>query len=909
MSSNWIWSVTQENWPVVKSKRIWAVASKGKGSRVAKGDRIAFFVKGTGHFRGAYEVSSDWHGPTVNWPDDSVIKKAVSEIDLKEIQTGHANLTRLLRDLEFIERKKQPGVYLRGTTQGPANFGKPISDHDYSMILQEMRQAQKSNPKVEPANDVDVEEFFPITDWSFINERIHDLPSPNLRTVEHVVSEVKNGRFAIPIFQREYTWSRRQVEELWESIFQGFFIGSILTWNSAESFDVIPVKGAPALDNPTDIILDGQQRITSLYYPVAAPDEALTDVKAVRFFVDLRHLLDPSASASDIVISYPAEQARRLGYLKKETQFIKKLFPLSEFNQHGYGIWLNEFKNHLKENEEYSEEKSNEYYQKILNILNHVWFQFKIPVVQLPRSMSLDSVAEIFEKINSKGTRLGVFDLLNARFTKYKVKLRELLDDARSEIDNIALMDANIGKDTEKFLLQGICLYKKGYSRRRELLALDSSYTELERFQRESFDKDWENICKFTSKAIDKLTSQRESGFGAVKFNIIPYTVTIPILAALMYKISGRNDEPRCMSKIETWYWATVFSDDYSGSTDSKIEKDFREIQRWFEDESAIPETVLTQRSRFDEMTFHSTRSNNSVYRAIMCMISKDGALDFITNEPPEYGTLDDHHIFPKSRKEEYGESTSINSILNRTLIASDTNRRFIRNRNPSDYLRDIMKTQGIDESALKKRLKTHLISSDAFDCLLRDDFDGFVNARKNSIKDACRKMLFPNPYQEYDITQLLHTNEDSQLEYKSSLRWDMKKNRKNPLLEEVVAKELCAFMNSGGGSMLIGVDDKGNPIGLESDYATLKDGSSDEFGQHMTHLVIKYLGKVNNSYVDLSFHVVDGKEICLCRIKGALHPVYLTANNEKRFYVRQNNTTQPLDIEEAHRYIGERWI
>lgn len=899
--------MTQENWPMVKSERVWAVGTKGKGSRIVKGDKIIFYVKGTGYFQGIFQVNSDWHEPTVIWPDSQVIKKAVSEIDLKEVQLGYASLNKLLKDLKFIERKKQIGQYLRGTSQGAANFAKPISDHDYNLIVQELQQAQEPIQELEPTVDIDVEEFSPITDWDFVKERIHDIPSPNLRTVDYVISEVEKGKFAIPIFQREYTWNRRQVEELWESIFQGFFIGSILTWNSDEPFEMIHVKGAPPLDNPTDIILDGQQRITSLYYPVAAPDEAFTDVKSIRFFVDLGALLDPSANASDIVVSYPIELAERRGYLKREIQFLKKLFPLSAFNRRDYSIWLNEFKDYLKENEEYSEEESNEYYKKILYILDHVWFQFKIPVVQLPRSMNLDSVAEIFEKINSRGTQLGVFDLLNARFTKYGIELRTLLDNARSDFDNIALMNEKVG-DMEKFLLQAICIYKKGYTRRKELLTLDSAYTELGKFQKELFEDDWRRICEFASKAIDKLMSQRESGFGAVKFNIIPYTVTIPILTALMYKISGRDDKPKCMSKIETWYWATVFSDNYSGSTDSKIEKDFKEIQRWFEDEGSIPEIIVNQRRVFDEMTFHSTRSNNSIYRAIMCMISKKGALDFVTHEPPEYNILDAHHIFPRSREEEYNGSVSINSILNRTLISSDTNRRFIRNQNPSDYLKNILETQNIDEATLKERLETHLISPDAFDCLLRNDYDGFITARRYSIKSECKKLLFPNPYKKYDIDKLLHRNEDQKLEYKSSMRWDMKENKQNLALEETIAKELCAFMNSDGGDLLIGVDDEGNPIGLEKDYSTFKNKSSDGFAQHVTNLVIKYLDKTANVYLSLSFHVVNKEEICLCRIKHASRPIYLTKNNEKRFYVRQNNTTQPLDIEQAYNYITDTW-
>lgn len=908
MLSNWIWPVTPANWPIVKSKKVWAVDTVGKGSRVVKGDKIIFYVNGTRYFQGIFEVITDWHQPTVKWTVPTRDENSAAEIDLKEIQTGFASLKKLIDSLEFIESRKNVGLYLRGTPHGPANSAKPVSDHDYVLILEELKKVQERPIEEESKDDIDVEEFVQVPSWDFINERIHELPPANLKSVSSIIADVQNGRYAIPIFQREFTWNRRQVEELWESIFQGFFVGSVLTWNKTGQFHTIPVYGAPDLSTNTEIVLDGQQRITSLYYAVAAPEVNLTDTKTIRFFVDLKSLLDPRASSTDVVVSYYTEIAKKRGYLTKETQFSKKLFPITEFNNRDYGIWMNEFKAYLKDVEGISEKEADNYYRQIMNVLDHVWFQYKIPVVQLPTSMTLDSVAEIFEKINSKGTLLGVFDLLNARFTRYDVNLRSLWDESKANYENIDQMNMEIGKDSQKFMLQALCLHKKGYCRRRELLSLDSSYTELGQFQKEYFEEDWGKISEYVSKTIDKLMSQRESGFGAVKFGIIPYTVTIPVIAALFYKIANREDRPKCMNKIETWYWSVVLSDSYSSSTDSKIEKDFREIQQWFDDDSLIPEMVLEQKRRFDEMNFATTRPNDSIYKLVMCLVSKKGAYDFLTHEPPEYSKLDDHHIFPRSREKEYAGNTSINSILNRTLLDSETNRKFIRNQNPSDYLKEIMEKQGIQELTLRKRLATHLIPSDAFDCLLCNDYDGFIEARRNAVRNECRKLIFPAIQEESDILKLLNKKEDKKLEYKASLRWDVNLNQQNPALEEIIAKELCCFMNSGGGNLLVGVDDSGKPIGLEKDYSTFKDNSSDGFSQHLINMVNKYLDRNANVYFETTFHKIDGKEICLCKIKSAPRPVYLTKNNEKRFFVRMDNTCQPLDMEEAHKYISEHW-
>lgn len=904
---NWIWPVTPENWPTVKEKKVWAVGTKGKGERVIKGDRIIFYVNKSRYFQGIFEVISDWHEPTVKWPDVER-SDSVSEINLKQIQLGYASLRKLIDRLEFIESKKSIGLYLRGTPHGPANSAKPISDNDYQLLLKELQQVQEKPYEDKSQDSLDIEEFIPVSSWNFISERIHELPPPNLKSIDYIINDIKNGKYAIPIFQREYTWKRKQIEELWESIFQGFFVGSILTWNSDEQFATIPVHGAPDLNNASDIVLDGQQRITSLFYAVAAPSIPLPDNRSMRFFVDLKALLDPNASSSDIVFSERTDRAEKWGYLDKEKQFEKKIFPLTEFNNRNYTLWINDFKTYLKEVEGLDDQESENYFRQILSILDHVWFQYKIPVVQLPKSLSLDSVAEVFEKINSKGTRLGVFDLLNARFTKYDVNLRTLWDKAKSDHDNIEKMYHEI-EDAEKYILQGMGLFKKGYTRRKELLSLDNSYIEFKIFHKSDFLADWLKICEYTSKAITRLESQRESGFGAVKFSIIPYTVIIPILSALMYKIEERDDRPKCMNKIQNWYWSVVTSDSYSGSTDSKIEKDYREILQWFNDDNDTPEIVLEQRQRFDSLNFNSTRPNDSVYRTIMCLISKSGASDFVTDEPPEYSTLDDHHIFPKSKEKEYPSNTSINSILNRTLLNSDTNRKYIRDKKPMTYLNEIIEGQSIDESVLKRRLKTHLISDDAFDCLLRDDFDGFIQARRDAIRDTLRKLMMPIESTTLStVDDLLHNRESQRLEYKSSMRWDLRQNQQNTALEEIIAKELCCFMNSGGGDLLIGVDDEGNPIGLEKDYSTFGDKSSDGFSQHVTNLINKYLDRNANAYVELDFIPINNSEICHCKIKSAPRPIYFSKNNEKRFFIRANNTCQPLDMEQAHNYISEHW-
>lgn len=103
-------------------------------------------------------------------------------------------------------------------------------------------------------------------------------------------------------------------------------------------------------------------------------------------------------------------------------------------------------------------------------------------------------------------------------------------------------------------------------------------------------------------------------------------------------------------------------------------------------------------------------------------------------------------------------------------------------------------------------------------------------------------------------------------------------------------------------------MDDEGNPLGLERDYSTFNNAGADRFEQHLTNLVTKYLSRIANTHLKTRFHKIDGKGICRCKVKKASGPVYLEKNGDKKFYVRLNNTAQPLDVEQTYNYITEHW-
>lgn len=901
--NNWIWPCIPKNWPSVKEHKIWAVSRKGKGKQVVRGDRIIFYVNGTLYFHAIYEVKNDWHEPKFQWPDEEFVGQySAAEIDLNEIQLGFASLNKLLPSLKFIEKKSEgsKGLYLRGTN-GPANSGKPISEEDYNLILEELKQVQEEPNFKKIKEENEFEELVEIPTKLYETAKI---PPPDKKTLEEIFQDVEKGRCAVPDFQRYWTWDKKQIEELWESIFQGYYIGSLLTWPSSEQkLGKTSIVGGPnPTDNP-DLILDGQQRITAIYYAVKAPQESLPNTeRPYEFFLNINALLDTARDSSEIIDSQSSSKIKKKNLQDTKIQYKKKIFPLTKFQNRNYSDWLFGFYEHLKTNEEYDEEEAKQYYMKLNEIFGNVWTSYEIPVVKLPESLILDNVATVFERINSKGTPLGVFDLLNARFIIHGIVLRKKWENVKENHKNIRKWhDEYKNNKVPLYIVQALALSKSGFYARKAVLNLDELYKISGEFDSDEFLKDWDEMSNYVEQTITRITSTGMEGFGAVNYDFIPYTIMVPLIAALLKEIEDKPNRTSCLNKIRFWYWNNILGDRYSGSTDSTVEADFKTMKKWFDGNILDPFDV-------EERTNFNTHKNSSaLYKAVMCMIAKKGALDFVRGDPTQYSNLEDHHIFPRSKAKKFNAENDIDSVLNRTLIFDKTNQ-FFTNKDPSQYLTDIMNDQKIDKSELQKRLSTHLISPTAFECLLNNDFAGFIKEREKTIREEFQKLVQPETESSSIDLQELLKNEDQNVEFKETLRWDVRQNKINPALEEVVAKEIACFMNSNGGKLLIGVNDNGNAAGLERDYNTFKKKDSDDFQKHLTNVVIKYLGKPVGAQIQWSFHQSNGHEICLGEIPRASQPVYVNINGERKFFARMTSTCQPFDAADAFDYISKHW-
>ena len=158
------------------------------------------------------------------------------------------------------------------------------------------------------------------------------------------------------------------------------------------------------------------------------------------------------------------------------------------------------------------------------------------------------------------------------------------------------------------------------------------------------------------------------------------------------------------------------------------------------------------------------------------------------------------------------------------------------------------------------------------------------------------------------NLRELVDKGESESIEFKSSMCWDYKKKRKNKLMEFTVAKSVSAFMNTGGGHLLIGVGDNKQILGLDQDFSVIRKPSEDAYELHFKNIINKYLGKENRPHVKMWFGTLKGKRIAVVEVSRSPNPVYVKSDAQEEFYVRLGNSSHPLNVREATAYTKKHW-
>lgn len=542
----------------------------------------------------------------------------------------------------------------------------------------------------------------------------------NPRELKHLLGQIDQREAALPDFQRDFVWDPNATQELIVSIASNFPAGSLLRIrNTRQLFAYREFQGAPAINGAktTYLVLDGQQRLTSLF-------QAFFGVGDHRYYLDLTKLIG-GAEFEDAIFHLRANHKRAVLLESFEAQCDELILPLGTLKggSGGFAKWA---KAVLKRTQATLSEEALDQLDKALDDISDRWIQtiddYKFPVVTLSDETDAEAVCTIFETLNRTGVKLSPFELLTARFWPHNVNLRELW--AKSQHDHPIIAEFTVDP---YYLLQAVALLstKPPACKRSDVLNLTADQIAAH----------WDSCVAGLADGLQLLRT-RCGVLTKDWLPIAPLLVTLAAARAQTMEVTGPK-QGFIRDGLVRWFWCSSLGGKYESGPNSQATRDLSELLSWFKGGDP-PDTIKS--FRFDPRELRQTTfRQRSLYRALMCIVLLGQPRDFHTGEvlTPDRlraGYVDDHHIFPQAWLEQPSHEALParlrDSILNRTLIDRFTNER-IGKKAPSVYLAPIR--QELGPEGFSEVLRSHLLPDDDVSPLLTDNFAAFVDWRQEA--------------------------------------------------------------------------------------------------------------------------------------------------------------------------------
>ena len=586
----------------------------------------------------------------------------------------------------------------------------------------------------------------------------------NPKLLNVLLKDCHSGSIQLPDFQRSWVWDIDRIISLIASISRSFPVGALMALETGGEvqFKPRPLEGSPesiATVRPNSLLLDGQQRMTSLYQVTLRGKVVDTETvkhKPIRrwFYIDMVKALDPECDREEAIVAVPEDKKLRSDFGRKvildlsnpEDEYESHMFPLTKvFDSIEWLLGFNSFWNARGEGSQ-----KNELFKQFNDEILGNFINYQVPVITLGKQTTKEAVCVVFEKVNTGGKPLDAFELITAMYAA----------------DNYLLRDDWYGGSGQEGLAQKFRVEGKAHFAKEGILADVSNidflhvislfHTREQRRIAIAAGKTDKELPQVTGKRQALLSlplgaylehkDKAELGFRrAAQFlhqlhifrtYDLPYQSQLIPLAAVLADLGQNWQHTEKTKKLQRWFWNGVFGELYGSTIDTRIAKDFVEVMEWLENDGPEPSTVSETEFRADRLKTMRMRLS-AAYKGMNALLMAENARDFITGKSYDHivffdDDVDIHHIFPQSWCKKQGiPAATYDSIINKTPLSARTNR-IIGGVAPSEYL---AKLQGgteanpaIHPEDLDTYVESHLISPS----LLRaDDFTSFMNDRQ----------------------------------------------------------------------------------------------------------------------------------------------------------------------------------
>ncbi len=736
-----------------------------------------------------------------------------------------------------------------------------------------------------------------------------------------LISDIRIGDIALPELQRPFVWKNAKVRNLFDSMYRGFPVGFFLFWEPSvvEGARTIGTDGKQK--TPRLLVVDGQQRLTSLY-------AVMTGTPVIREGYDAEKI---EISFNPLLEKFEVADATT----RNNRQFLPNISviwnPDADFDDIKESYFA-----HLTKVQELSDEERRRA-RTALNRLEKL-SSYPFTALELTANVDEEQVAEVFVRINSEGKKLNQADfiltLMSVFWDEGRAELEKFCRDARVPTTNkMSPFNHLMQPDPDQLLRVSV-----GVAFRRARLQyvysiLRGKDLETEEFSDSRREEQFARLKDAQARVLnlqywhDFLKAIRLAGYKSHKMISSQNAVLFAYILYLLGRTELKFDEPELRRLIAKWFFVTAMTGRFTSSPESKMEADLaklREIETKEQFKSVLDQIcgAITTNDYWKitlpmELATSSARSPSMfAYFASLTVLEANvlfseqkvaELLDSSTKEPRS--PIERHHLFPRAYLDSIGRITTTqkNQIANYALVEWGDNAK-IGDSAPADYLPKLENRFG--KKDLERMFYWHALP----DGWPKMTYEDFLLKRREMIatvvQDAYARldkgpMGLQSKQEERDIAELISEGENVTTEFKSTLRRNLHTGDNDPRMENSALKTLVGFLNSkGGGTLFIGVTDDGIALGIDADSFE----TEDKMYLHLNNLVKDRIGAKHMLYIHPHFDDYDDKRVLVVKCLPARSPVYLKEGNEERFYIRSVAATLELKGDQAQGFIAQRF-
>lgn len=744
-------------------------------------------------------------------------------------------------------------------------------------------------------------------------------------SLSHLVESIKLGDIALPEIQRPFVWKSAKVRDLFDSMYRGYPVGTLMLWETGAPAGARRIGGGPEDRPPRLLIVDGQQRLTSLFAVMTGTEVITRSFVPKRITVAFRPV-DEMFEVSDAAI-------------RKDADFIPDITALW---QSGYKSTVRAFFERLAEAK--SEAIPHEVQDRLEERIDRVrdLRDFRFQVIELGSTADEAEVAEIFVRINSKGVQLNQADfILTLMSVNWEPGRQALEGFCRSAVDpNVKGTSARnpyLDPKPEQMLRAAIALaFRRGrlqhvYNLLRGKDMDTGAVSEKRRVEQ------FERLQVAQARVLDLtnwhefLKSLAAAGFRSSRMitsaTAIVYSYALWLIGKYDFGLNSRD----LRQVIARWFFMAHTTGWYSSSPESTIESDLARLRGLPSDDSqafirALDQTIssvftrdywdITFPARLDTSAAHSP----ALYGYWAALNLLDAQLLFSTQRLRDTfdsgaaapRSVERHHLFPKAFLARQGvtNQTQVNAIANMAFLDWPDNTE-ISAEDPTVYWPVFR--ERLTPAQREQQEYWHALPP-GWDHL---DFRGFLDRRRHLmarvVRDAFDTLREASVPEVADSAEdVIRLGESQTVEFKSTARYNLHTGQTDRRMEHAIVKSVAGFLNGQGGTLVIGVDDSGQVLGLASDLATTGKGDLDGFELAVRQRLESSLSAPTAATVRMDFQTVDGKDVCLVRVRPAAAPVFARgdggSSQADQFWVRTGNATIQLRGDELMTYTSDHW-